>query len=324
MDLTKVNPHTGRHLVSSLFGFRDGAKALLLSPTIIFVTAKSPPYTCYSSSQHHSFTYVGSLALHFISIFTRVLNRPISLSLSLSSPPLPRCRGFSDRVAPTARPMDLHFLSKVNSLLFCHLNLFFTLKREWFDLLSLLVDSNCKSEFVRNLELWLETWKFLSLPCRTSESVFSIVCLRNSQRRDDRSSHLNSTDVVEARKQGLFSELPSLRNCAYSIWLFQIFSFRPVGGIHLAQIKFVKGMSSKIVYEGWMVRYGRRKIGRSFIHMRYFVLESRLLAYYKRKPQDNQVGVVRYSSGFSIFGVVFCISSEVVASPYKILICTNG
>ncbi|KAE8690231.1 Protein ENHANCED DISEASE RESISTANCE 2-like [Hibiscus syriacus] len=46
---------------------------------------------------------------------------------------------------------------------------------------------------------------------------------------------------------------------------------------------------SKVVYEGWMVRYGRRKIGRSFIHMRYFVLENRLLAYYKRKPQDNQV-----------------------------------
>ncbi|KHN11845.1 hypothetical protein glysoja_006298 [Glycine soja] len=47
-------------------------------------------------------------------------------------------------------------------------------------------------------------------------------------------------------------------------------------------------MSSKVVYEGWMVRYGRR---RSFIHMRYFVLESRLLAYYKRKPQDNQVPI---------------------------------
>ncbi|KHN41720.1 hypothetical protein glysoja_003460 [Glycine soja] len=47
-------------------------------------------------------------------------------------------------------------------------------------------------------------------------------------------------------------------------------------------------MSSKVVYEGWMVRY---KIGRSFIHMRYFVLESRLLAYYKRKPQDNQVPI---------------------------------
>ncbi|KAH9752875.1 protein ENHANCED DISEASE RESISTANCE 2 [Citrus sinensis] len=50
-------------------------------------------------------------------------------------------------------------------------------------------------------------------------------------------------------------------------------------------------MSSKVVYEGWMVRYGRRKIGRSFIHMRYFVLESRLLAYYKKKPQDNQVPI---------------------------------
>ncbi|OMO93445.1 hypothetical protein COLO4_16876 [Corchorus olitorius] len=48
---------------------------------------------------------------------------------------------------------------------------------------------------------------------------------------------------------------------------------------------------SKVVYEGWMVRYGRRKIGRSFIHMRYFVLETRLLAYYKRKPQDNQVPI---------------------------------
>lgn len=46
---------------------------------------------------------------------------------------------------------------------------------------------------------------------------------------------------------------------------------------------------SKVVYEGWMVRYGRRKIGRSYIHMRYFVLESRLLAYYKRKPQNNVV-----------------------------------
>lgn len=49
--------------------------------------------------------------------------------------------------------------------------------------------------------------------------------------------------------------------------------------------------SSKVVYEGWMVRIGRRKIGRSFIHMRYFVLEPGLLAYYKRKPQDNQVPV---------------------------------
>nr|GMD99202.1 protein ENHANCED DISEASE RESISTANCE 2-like isoform X1 [Ipomoea batatas] len=48
-------------------------------------------------------------------------------------------------------------------------------------------------------------------------------------------------------------------------------------------------MSSKVVYEGWMVRYGRRKIGRSYIHTRYFVLESRLLAYYKKKPESNNV-----------------------------------
>ncbi|KAG7616557.1 putative pleckstrin domain, START domain, protein ENHANCED DISEASE RESISTANCE 2 [Arabidopsis thaliana] len=48
---------------------------------------------------------------------------------------------------------------------------------------------------------------------------------------------------------------------------------------------------SKVVYEGWMVRYGRRKIGRSYIHMRYFVLEPRLLAYYKKKPQDYQVPI---------------------------------
>ncbi|KAG6788559.1 hypothetical protein POTOM_004627 [Populus tomentosa] len=48
---------------------------------------------------------------------------------------------------------------------------------------------------------------------------------------------------------------------------------------------------SKLIYEGWMVRYGRRKIGRSFIHMRYFVLEPTLLAYYKKKPEDNQVPI---------------------------------
>eukprot|EP00261_Vitis_vinifera_P027489 XP_010661303.1 PREDICTED: protein ENHANCED DISEASE RESISTANCE 2 isoform X2 [Vitis vinifera] len=49
--------------------------------------------------------------------------------------------------------------------------------------------------------------------------------------------------------------------------------------------------SSKVVYEGWMVRCGRRKIGRAFIHMRYFVLEPQLLAYYKKKPQTNQVPI---------------------------------
>ncbi|XP_049349947.1 protein ENHANCED DISEASE RESISTANCE 2-like [Solanum verrucosum] len=44
---------------------------------------------------------------------------------------------------------------------------------------------------------------------------------------------------------------------------------------------------SKVVHEGWMVRYGRRKIGKSFLHMRYFVLETKLLAYFKTKPQGN-------------------------------------
>ncbi|KAK4364727.1 hypothetical protein RND71_016085 [Anisodus tanguticus] len=48
---------------------------------------------------------------------------------------------------------------------------------------------------------------------------------------------------------------------------------------------------SMVMYEGWMVRYGRRKIGKSYSHMRYFVLETRLLAYYKKKPQDNVVPV---------------------------------
>ncbi|KAL6905412.1 hypothetical protein ACP4OV_003013 [Aristida adscensionis] len=48
--------------------------------------------------------------------------------------------------------------------------------------------------------------------------------------------------------------------------------------------------SAAAVYEGWMVRYGRRKIGRSFIHMRYFVLEPRLLSYYKRKPPPHRDG----------------------------------
>lgn len=79
--------------------------------------------------------------------------------------------------------------------------------------------------------------------------------------------------------------------------------------------------NSKVVYEGWMVRYGRRKIGRSFIHMRYFVLESRLLAYYKRKPQDN---VVRINSEVELdyrmhalccmlynFAFVFVVSSVI-------------
>eukprot|EP00246_Nothoceros_aenigmaticus_P000673 TRINITY_DN10920_c0_g2_i4.p2 TRINITY_DN10920_c0_g2~~TRINITY_DN10920_c0_g2_i4.p2 ORF type:complete len:261 (-),score=38.76 TRINITY_DN10920_c0_g2_i4:995-1777(-) len=46
---------------------------------------------------------------------------------------------------------------------------------------------------------------------------------------------------------------------------------------------------ARAIMEGWMVRYGRRKIGRSFFHKRYFVLEPVLLAYYKRKPSDKEV-----------------------------------
>ena len=42
-------------------------------------------------------------------------------------------------------------------------------------------------------------------------------------------------------------------------------------------------------HEGWMVRHGRRKIGRSFFHTRYFVLDNRVLAYYKKQPRDSMV-----------------------------------
>lgn len=58
---------------------------------------------------------------------------------------------------------------------------------------------------------------------------------------------------------------------------------------------------SKVVHEGWMVRYGRRKIGKSFLHMRYFVLETKLLAYFKTKPQGNVV-----SSIYNVFQL-FCL-----------------
>ncbi|KAJ0743957.1 putative pleckstrin domain, PH-like domain superfamily [Helianthus annuus] len=67
--------------------------------------------------------------------------------------------------------------------------------------------------------------------------------------------------------------------------------------------------NSKVVYEGWMQRYGRRKIGRSFIHMRYFVLESRLLAYYKRKPQDNVV-TVSYYVFFHLFWIAATLNED--------------
>jgi len=47
--------------------------------------------------------------------------------------------------------------------------------------------------------------------------------------------------------------------------------------------------ANAVHHEGWMVRYGRRKIGRSFFHTRYFVLESMLLAYYHADRKDSMV-----------------------------------
>ncbi|KAF7046141.1 hypothetical protein CFC21_055192 [Triticum aestivum] len=56
----------------------------------------------------------------------------------------------------------------------------------------------------------------------------------------------------------------------------------PKGGAEAAAAAAVR-------HEGWMVRYGRRKIGRSFFHTRYFVLDNKLLAYYKKQPKDNNM-----------------------------------
>jgi hypothetical protein len=47
--------------------------------------------------------------------------------------------------------------------------------------------------------------------------------------------------------------------------------------------------TAAVRHEGWMLRYGRRKIGRSFVRTRYFVLDNKLLAYYKKQPKDNMV-----------------------------------
>lgn len=47
----------------------------------------------------------------------------------------------------------------------------------------------------------------------------------------------------------------------------------------------------KTVREGFMVRFGRRKYGRSFFHKRFFVLQPGLLAYYKRRPLDNDIPI---------------------------------
>jgi hypothetical protein len=64
---------------------------------------------------------------------------------------------------------------------------------------------------------------------------------------------------------------------------------KAVGGAELSKAVAAVREAAAVHHEGWMVRYGRRKIGRSFFHTRYFVLESRLLAYYKKKPKDNMV-----------------------------------
>lgn len=47
----------------------------------------------------------------------------------------------------------------------------------------------------------------------------------------------------------------------------------------------------KTIREGFMVRYGRRKYGRSFFHKRYFMLQPGLLAYYKKRPSDNDIPI---------------------------------
>ncbi|XP_052311282.1 protein ENHANCED DISEASE RESISTANCE 2 isoform X2 [Populus trichocarpa] len=52
-----------------------------------------------------------------------------------------------------------------------------------------------------------------------------------------------------------------------------------------------RARGQKLIYEGWMVRYGRRKIGSTYIHMRYFTLEPSFLSYYKRRPKDNGVPI---------------------------------
>lgn len=69
---------------------------------------------------------------------------------------------------------------------------------------------------------------------------------------------------------------------------------------------------SKVVHEGWMVRYGRRKIGKSFLHMRYFVLETRLLAYFKTKPQGNAVSTIYNAFSRKIFSRKFCHSKNIM------------
>jgi hypothetical protein len=58
-----------------------------------------------------------------------------------------------------------------------------------------------------------------------------------------------------------------------------------------------------------MVWYGGRKIGRSFFHMCYFVLNNKLLAYYKKNPKDNMVHdiVSIYALNFVVGSVHFVV-----------------
>src|SRR5688572_12261461 len=64
--------------------------------------------------------------------------------------------------------------------------------------------------------------------------------------------------------------------------------------------------AAAVRHEGWMVRYGRRKIGRSFFHTRYFVLDSKLLAYYKKKPKDNMVCI----HSLDLYTIIFDFESS--------------
>ena len=96
--------------------------------------------------------------------------------------------------------------------------------------------------------------------------------------------------MISFREVKSSSELPELFVFAAGT-VKSIQRLRRHTGSLLKILQLPEMSNPKVVYEGWMVRYGRRKIGRSFIHMRYFVLESRLLAYYKKKPQDNVVNL---------------------------------
>lgn len=74
------------------------------------------------------------------------------------------------------------------------------------------------------------------------------------------------TDVVEARKQVLFSELPSLQDCAYSIWLFRIFIFLDLWEILIwRQSSLLKVCRRRLCMKvGWCVMAGGRSAGPSF------------------------------------------------------------